>query len=124
MPLSASTPSTAKARVIGAMTIRLASVQPLIVIGVNSGETSVTAVTMRSDGRDRGCRRADRTGQPQRRRGQQEGMAPDLFEMARQIAQPPQLAQMNPELEQAALVQRQQAIGAGLQVVSEAFDRL
>src|SRR5258706_13191277 len=104
MPLSASTPSTAKARVIGAMTMRLASVQPLIVIGVNSGETSVTAAApsdgRESDGRDRGGWRADRTGQPQRWRGQQEGVPPDLFEVAGEIAQPPQLAQMNAELEQ------------------------
>src|SRR5438270_4478227 len=101
MPLSASTPSTAKARVIGAMTMRLASVQPLIVIGVNSGETSVTAAgpanARGSNGRDRSCRRADRAGQPEWRRSQQEGVPPDLLEMAGEVAQPPQLAQVDAE---------------------------
>src|SRR5579863_7226065 len=127
MPLSASTPSLAKARVIGAMTMRFAKVQPLIVIGVNSGPTSIilrSASGETSDGRDRRSRRADRAGEAQRRGGQQKGVTLHLLEMPREIAQPPQLAQIDAELEQAALMQRQQSVGARLQIGAESLHRL
>lgn len=53
------------------------------------------------DGRH-GCdRRADRTGQPQRWGGQQEAAPPIRAQPPRELAQPPQLAERNAELEQA-----------------------
>src|ERR1700722_15411065 len=63
-----------------------------------------------SDQSHRGRRRADGTGQTQRRPREQEGAALDLAQIARQIAQPEHFAEMNAELEQAAVVQRQQAV--------------
>src|SRR5579859_1549926 len=75
----------------------------------------------RCNGRYRG---SDRTGQPQRRRGQEEGMTPGLAQMTGELAQPPQLAEMDTELEDAAFVQRKQAVGAGgLELRIERLDR-
>src|SRR5262245_57776681 len=77
--------------------------------------TPVTSVTgpATSDRRDRRRRRADRTGQAQRRRGQEEAVAPVLAQPGRQRRELPELAEIDAELEQAVLVQRQHRMAAG-----------
>ena len=64
-----------------------------------------------SDSGDRRDGRADRAGQVQRRRRQEEAAALVLPQPGGEVAQEPQFAEMDAVLEQAMLVQRQQRVG-------------
>src|SRR5471032_2260122 len=63
-----------------------------------------------SDGRDRRGGRTDRAGQTQRRGGEQEARALLVAQPQREILQPPDLAEIESQLEQAVIVDRQRGM--------------